>query len=94
MIILAVTAKIKPERREEAVQVALKMVEETHKEAGCLAYTFHSPLDDPNTFFVYEEWDSQEALDGHNQSAHMKVFQSHLPDILAGEIEVKKHLVA
>lgn len=93
MIILAVTLPIKPERRDEAVEIALKMTEETHKEEGVIAYTFHSPLSDPNTFFVYEEWASQEALDGHNNSAHMKVFQEGIGQVLGGEVTVDKYVV-
>jgi quinol monooxygenase YgiN len=93
MLILAVTLPINPDRRAEAVEIALRMTAETHKEEGCLAYTFHSPLDDPNTFFVYEEWASQEALDIHIQSDHMKVFQSGISGVLAGAAEVKRYEV-
>jgi quinol monooxygenase YgiN len=85
--------QIAPDRRAEAVQIALKMVEATHKEEGCLAYTFYSPLDDPNTFFVYEEWATEEALSAHIQSEHMKEFQQRLPATLAGEVDVKKYTV-
>jgi quinol monooxygenase YgiN len=91
MVILAVTAKIKPDHRAEAVEIALQMVAETRKEEGCVAYTFHSPLDDPNTFFVYEEWATEEALNGHMQSDHMKVFQSRMPAVLDGNVEVKRY---
>lgn len=91
MIILAVTLPIKPERREEAVQIALQMSAETHKEPGVGVYTFHSPLDDPNTFFVYEEWGSQEALDYHNKSEHMKVFQGRIGEVLNGAVDVKRY---
>lgn len=93
MLILAVTAPIRPDRRDEAVQIAIRMVEETRKEEGCLAYTFHSPVDDPNTFFVYEEWASAEALQGHMSSEHMKEFQKQMPGVLAGEVTVKQYSV-
>jgi quinol monooxygenase YgiN len=93
MIILGVTLPIKPDRRDEAVQIALRMTAETLKEDGCLAYTFHSPLDDPNIFFVYEEWETQDSLDGHNTSEHMKVFQAAIGDVLGGDVTVKKYEV-
>lgn len=91
MIVLAVTLPIKPERRDEAVEIALWMTAETHREPGVVAYTFHSPLDDPNTFFVYEEWASPEALEFHNTSEHMKVFQGRISEVLAGNVEVKRY---
>ena len=93
MLILVVSIPIKPDRRDEAVEIALQMTAETHKEKGCLAYTFHSPLDDPNTFFVYEEWESSEALDGHNKSDHMKVFQGRIGDVIFGSVSVKRYEV-
>jgi len=91
MLILAITMHIVPERREEAVGIALSMVEATRKEEGCLAYTFYSPLDDPHTFFVYEEWISEEALNAHLQSAHMKVYQKRMPAVVVGSVEVKRY---
>jgi len=94
MIVLGVTLPIKPDRRVEAVEIALKMTAETHNEEGCLAYTFHSPLDDPNTFFVYEEWATPEALDAHTKSEHMKVFQAGIGEVLGGGVSVKRYEVA
>ena len=93
MIILAVTLPINPEQREEAVQIVLEMQAETRKEPGFLAYTFLAPLDDPNTFFVYEEWPSQEALDFHNNSDHMKVFGGKIGAVLSGAVAVKRYEV-
>jgi quinol monooxygenase YgiN len=93
MIVLAISLAIKPERREDAVNIALRMTADTLKEKGCMAYTFMSPVDDPNTFFVYEEWADQDALDGHNTSDHMKVFQAAIGDCIAGEVSVKKYVV-
>lgn len=69
------------------------MSAETHKEPGVVAYTFHSPLDNPNTFFVYEEWKDQDALDFHNNSEHMKVFQGRIGDVVAGAVTVNKYIV-
>lgn len=91
MIILAVTLPIKPDSHAEAVQIALQMEKETHKEPGVLAYTFLAPLDTPNIFFVYEEWASPEALDYHNKSDHMKVFQGRISEVLDGAVEVKRY---
>jgi quinol monooxygenase YgiN len=93
MLILAVTAPIKPESHDEAIDIAVRMTAETRKEEGCLSYTFHFPVDDPNTLFVYEEWASEAALNGHLQSTHMKEFQQRMPAVLAGEVQVKRYVV-
>ena len=38
MIVVAGTVRVRPERREEGVRLALEMAEATRAEAGCLAY--------------------------------------------------------
>jgi quinol monooxygenase YgiN len=93
MIVIAGTIPIKSEHREEAHKLALWMAEETRKEAGCLAYAFYADLADPNTFFIFEEWESDEALSRHFQTEHMKKFQQQAPNILAGKVNAKKYTV-
>jgi quinol monooxygenase YgiN len=93
MIVIAGTIPIKPEHREEAKQLAIWMAEETRKEAGCLTYCFYSDLADPNTFFIFEEWESDEALGRHFQTEHMKKFQQQAPKLLAGKVSAKKYAV-
>jgi quinol monooxygenase YgiN len=93
MLVLAVTIPIKPESHDEAIEIAVRMTAETRKEEGCIAYTFHFPVDDPNTLFVYEEWASEEALNGHIQSAHMKVFSERMSAVNGGDVQVKKYVV-
>jgi len=93
MIVIAGTIPIKPERREEAKQLALQMAAATHTEAGCLTYQFYADLVDPNTFFIFEEWESEEALQRHFQTEHMKTFQQQAPKLLAGKVNAKKYTI-
>lgn len=51
-------------------QELLKMVEETHKENGCLQYDLHRSVEDPSVFVFYEIWESKNALDKHFQTPH------------------------
>lgn len=88
MIVVAGTVRIRPEQRAEAVRVALAMERATRAEPGCIAYRFSSALDDPDTFLICEEWESEDALAAHFASDHMRVFQQHLPALVAGRAEV------
>ena len=94
MIVIAGTIPIKAEYREEAKQLARKLEEATRKEAGCLVYTFYADRDDPSTFFIFEEWESDEALQRHFQTDHMKAFLQEAPKILAGQVAAKKYTVS
>ena len=84
MIVIAGEVRIRPEKRDEAVRASLQMVAATLREPGCRSYRFSAALDDPNHIFIFEEWDSMEALGAHFQSPHMAAFQAALPGLLAG----------
>lgn len=93
MIVIAGTIPVKPECREEAYKLASMLEEASRKEAGCLTYTFHANRNDPNTFFIFEEWESDEALAKHFQTEHMKQFMQQAPRLLAGAVNAKKYVV-
>ena len=94
MIVIAGSVAVRPERRDEAVRVALEMERATRAEAGCHAYRFSAALDDPATFLLFEEWESEEALARHFASAHMAAFQQALPGLLAGPLAIKRYAVS
>jgi quinol monooxygenase YgiN len=93
MIVIAGTIPIKPDQQEEARKLVLWMAEETQKEAGCLTYRFYADLADANTFFIFEEWESEEALQRHFKTEHMKQLQQQMPKIVAGKLNAKKYTV-
>jgi quinol monooxygenase YgiN len=84
MIIVSGTVRIRPEARDAAVLAASVMMEATREELGCRAYRFSFDVTDPTLVYVYEEWESAEALDRHFQTPHMAAFQQELPALLAG----------
>lgn len=94
MIVISGAIPVKAEAREEARKLATMLEEATRKEPGCLAYTFYADRNDPNTFFIFEEWESDEALASHFQTEHMKQFQQQAPKILAGKVVAKKYTVS
>ena len=91
MIIITVEVNVKPEYREEAIPVALQMAQASQAESGCLAYQFYTDLQDPNKFFLFELWETEEALADHGETAHMAEFRQQLPKLLASELSVKRY---
>jgi len=94
MIVIAGSVRVRPERRAEAVRVAIEMARATRAEAGCLHYRFYAELEEPDTFFIFEQWESADALARHFQSEHMRTFQSALPGLLAGAPDIRRYEVA
>ena len=70
MLVVAGRIRVKPERREEAVRLALDVARETVKEAGCRSYRFYGDLEDPGVLFVFEQWDDQVELTHHFTTPH------------------------
>ena len=94
MIVIAGSVTIRPDRREEAVRAALAMARATQAEAGCVAYRFAADLVDPNTFLIFEEWESEDALARHFESAHMRVFREQIPALVGGPPSIQRYTVA
>lgn len=94
MIVIAGTVRLRLGRRAEAVQVAEAMVRATQAEAGCGHYQLYADLNDPDTFFLFEEWESEAALASHFATEHMRVFQERLPGLLAAPPQIRRYEVS
>ena len=45
------------------------------------------------TFFLFEEWEDEQALARHFETEHMKVFRKQLPGLVAGNPTFKRYEV-
>jgi len=94
-LVISVSLRIDPAKREEATAAALEVMRATRAEPGCKAYVFSTDLEDPSRINVFEHWESQAALEGHFKSPHMAVFQKKMgafgvKDMKAERFEVTK----
>jgi quinol monooxygenase YgiN len=94
MLLIAGTVKVKPETRAEAAQAALTMAKATQGEAGCVSYGFYAALEDPNTFLIFEQWESEAALAAHFQTPHMATFNQLIPRFLAAPPSIDRYEVS
>jgi quinol monooxygenase YgiN len=74
VVTLAVTYVIRAGREREAESFLRNLVAQSRKEPGCRTYTVHRSLDDPRTFFIYEQYDDAGALEAHRQTPHFLEF--------------------
>ncbi|MFT4799363.1 MAG: quinol monooxygenase YgiN [Candidatus Azotimanducaceae bacterium] len=93
MIIVHGTFPIKPELREEALELMRQMSVASRDEHGCASYEFYAGISDPNIFLLFQEWENVEALQGHFQTDHMEDFLKSLPDVLNGEVMTRRYEV-
>ena len=71
MIIVAGTIRVPPENIEALRPHALRVIEATRAEPGCLVYFFAEDLAEPGLIRIHEIWETREHLDAHGQAQHM-----------------------
>jgi quinol monooxygenase YgiN len=82
MVTVVAEMVAKPGREAELTEELLRMVEVTRKEDGCVQYDLHVSTEHTGNFVFYENWTTQEALDRHAASAHLKAFGTKAEDLL------------
>lgn len=88
---LFVFARISPkgEHFDDAKLAILNILERTREEPGCRQFELHENKSDGN-LFLYEEWESESALEGHYQEPYTSaVFESY-KEWLSAPVEVVK----
>ncbi len=71
------------EGRREELRAALEaLIVPTSQEKGYVNYDLHQGVEDPDSFFFYENWESGEDLDAHLSAPHLREFAARLPDLL------------
>jgi quinol monooxygenase YgiN len=70
------------------------MMEATRREPGCISYAFSADLAHAGRFRIFEEWESQDALDLHFASSHMAAFQGRVAGLGVKGMSIKKYEVA
>lgn len=94
MIVIAGRVSLDPAQREAATAAAREMMAETRKEAGCISYTFSADLEEPGRFYIFEEWESEDALRAHFASPHMVRFQQAVGGLGVRESKVQRYAVS
>ncbi|GAA4897954.1 putative quinol monooxygenase [Actinomycetospora straminea] len=84
--LLTVIAHMKalPGKEQELRSELEKLVEPTLAEDGCVNYDLHVAVDDPGTFFFYENWTSPGHLEAHLANSHLVEFAGKLDEYLQG----------
>ena len=76
---------------EIALEAVLKMAHASQQEEGCVHYNFYADLEKPNQLFIFEEWESQAALDAHGQTDHMAEFRAAAGVFLTGPRALQRY---
>jgi quinol monooxygenase YgiN len=74
MIIVTVKSSPKSEHKQDFIDAFNNLTPTVLQEAGCLEYSIYQKDKKSNDLFLFERWESREALDAHLATDHMKAF--------------------
>jgi quinol monooxygenase YgiN len=69
-------------KREELRAALEALIDPTSQEKGYINYDLHQGVEDPDSFFFYENWESGEDLDAHLSAPHLQDFAARIPELL------------
>ena len=91
MIVIAGTITIDPAKRDVAIAAMRDLMTETRKEKGCVTYVMSGDFEDAGCIRLFEEWESQEALNAHVKAPHMAKFQAQIPNLGFRGMKVERY---
>ena len=80
-----------PEKVEAVKAVLLGFIEPSRQDQGCIKYELLQNQYDPTDFTFVEEWASDDALDAHLATAHIKEADAKLDGLLAAEPDIRRY---
>lgn len=87
-VIAHLTAR--PDKIEDTKAFLLSLVARTRAEAGCVDYHLHQSEEDPASFYFYENWISDEALDEHMETPYLQELVARKTEFLRVDPDVRK----
>jgi quinol monooxygenase YgiN len=94
MLVVAGTIVLDPAKREVATAAFERMRAATLQEPGCRSYQAYLDRNDPGTLFIFEQWESEEALAGHFTAPHMAEFGKAMAGFGIKSTDVQKYVVS
>ncbi|MDH3498944.1 MAG: antibiotic biosynthesis monooxygenase [Acidimicrobiia bacterium] len=93
MIVVAGTITFDPADHEGVRRAVMDVAGETRKEAGNLSYEFFADLSGPGRMLVFEEWESDDALQAHFGAPHMLAYRAALENFDMRSRSIKRYVV-
>ena len=82
-----------PGRAADLKQHLLSLAGPTRAEPGCVVYDLYQSPDDPHEFLRFEIWTSQDALEAHKRTPHLRAsFEKRQSEGWSTEIAVWKRV--
>ena len=88
MITIVAKKTIKQGKTREFKDLVEKLISESRKEVGCVAYNLYEDINNSNILTFIEEWKSEEDIKLHNSAEHFTSIVPKLAELQEGKTEV------
>ncbi len=85
MIVVYGHFTVKPEYRQDMIDLSLALIQPSSSEDGCILYSFLEDASKSGRFVFFEKWKSRADLDAHFETPYFKNFAKHFPDMIIGD---------
>jgi quinol monooxygenase YgiN len=93
MIVVTAKLLVQSGKNEAMRGLVLSLAKPTRKEDGNLSYAWYQDAHEPHTWFAFEEWRDQAALDAHFETPDFKRAGAALGGLLAGPPAIRVYEV-
>ena len=94
MIAISARVVLAAESVAAFAQAALPIIPATRGEAGSMLYAISHDIENPNVFWISEEWESEQALQDHLKSPHVTAFLAIVATLQMLSLDVRKYQVS
>ncbi len=94
MIVVVGRVRTDADKRDALVRVGQAVAKASRAESGCISYSLYEDTEIENDFVFVEEWDSDEALQRHFATPHVRDFMRAIPATIVAPADVKFHTIA
>jgi quinol monooxygenase YgiN len=94
MIVVVGRVQADADKRDALVRIGHAVAAASREETGCISYRLYEDTEVQNEFVFVEEWESNEALQRHFATSHIREFMQAIPATLVAPPDVKFHTIA
>ena len=94
MIVVSGYLIIDPAKRDEALEAIRTCVAATREEDGNVDYRYSTDIDDDTRLNLFEQWETEEAMNAHMSTPHLGAFLEAAGGFLGGAPSIIRYDVS
>jgi quinol monooxygenase YgiN len=89
MIVISAMITIAEGKGDEYVAHFQGLAPKVRKDPGCITYVLHRMIGNPDRFFVFEQYESEKAIDFHVSTPHFQAYRQATAHLVTGRDVVR-----